>query len=38
MKEFSDWLEFLHVTAADRGVVVYPADAAPARMDDRRAA
>jgi hypothetical protein len=23
-KEFSDWLEFLHATAADRGVVVYP--------------
>lgn len=23
-KEFSEWLEFLHATAADRGVVVYP--------------
>lgn len=23
-REFSDWLEFLHATAADRGVVVYP--------------
>lgn len=22
-KQFSDWLEFLHATAADRGVVVY---------------
>lgn len=22
-REFSDWLEFLHATAADRGVVVY---------------
>lgn len=22
-KEFSDWIEFLHATAADRGVVVY---------------
>lgn len=21
---FSEWLEFLHATAADRGVVVYP--------------
>jgi hypothetical protein len=23
-KEFSEWLEFLHATAADRGVIVYP--------------
>ena len=23
-REFSDWLEFLHAAAADRGVVVYP--------------
>lgn len=23
-REFSDWLEFLHATAAARGVVVYP--------------
>jgi len=23
-KEFSEWLEFLHATAADRGVEVYP--------------
>ncbi|MFZ6727371.1 recombination protein NinB [Undibacterium sp. MH2W] len=23
-KEFSEWLEFLHAIAADRGVVVYP--------------
>jgi hypothetical protein len=23
-REFSEWLEFLHATAADRGVVVYP--------------
>lgn len=27
-KEFSDWLEFLHATAADRGVVVYREKAA----------
>ena len=27
-KEFSDWLEFLHATAADRGVVVYEAETA----------
>lgn len=27
-REFSDWLEFLHATAADRGVVVYREDAA----------
>jgi hypothetical protein len=26
-KEFSDWLEFLHSVAADRGVVVYAEDA-----------
>jgi hypothetical protein len=25
--EFSEWLEFLHATAADRGVVVYPEEA-----------
>jgi len=27
-REFSDWLEFLHATAAARGVVVYQEDAA----------
>jgi hypothetical protein len=27
-REFSDWLEFLHATAADRGVVVYAEEAA----------
>lgn len=27
-REFSDWLEFLHATAAARGVVVYREDAA----------
>ena len=27
-KEFSDWLEFLHATAADRGVTVYEAQPA----------
>jgi len=26
--QFSEWLEFLHATAADRGVVVYAEDAA----------
>jgi hypothetical protein len=26
-REFSDWLEFLHATAAARGVVVYPEEA-----------
>lgn len=25
-KQFSDWLEFLHSTAIERGVVVYPVD------------
>lgn len=30
-REFSDFIEFLHATAADRGVVVY-ADAAPASV------
>jgi hypothetical protein len=25
-REFSDWLEFLHATAAARGVIVYPDD------------
>lgn len=29
--EFSEWLEFLHATAADRGVVVY-ADAEPVEV------
>lgn len=24
VKEFSEWLEFLHAVAAERGVVVYP--------------
>ena len=28
VKEFSDWMEFLHATAADRGVVVYQDEAA----------
>lgn len=28
VKEFSDWLEFLHATAADRGVTVYEEAAA----------
>jgi len=27
-KEFSEWLEFLHATAADRGVIVYPEEQA----------
>lgn len=27
-REFSEWLEFLHATAAERGVVVYQEDAA----------
>lgn len=27
-REFSEWLEFLHATAADRGVVVYAEDVA----------
>jgi hypothetical protein len=27
-REFSEWLEFLHATAADRGVVVYAEEAA----------
>jgi hypothetical protein len=27
-REFSDWLEFLHATAAERGVVVYAEEAA----------
>ena len=27
-REFSDWLEFLHATAAARGVVVYPEEQA----------
>ena len=27
-KEFSEWLEFLHATAADRGVMVYPEERA----------
>jgi hypothetical protein len=26
MRKFSEWLEFLHATAAARGVVVYPED------------
>lgn len=25
-REFSEWLEFLHATASDRGVTVYPED------------
>lgn len=28
VKEFSDWIEFLHATAVDRGVVVYQDEAA----------
>lgn len=28
VKEFSDWLEFLHATAAQKGVVVYQDEAA----------
>lgn len=32
-KEFSEWLEFLHATAIDRGVVVYP-DAPREFIDD----
>lgn len=27
-REFSDWLTFLHATAADRGVVLYPREEA----------
>lgn len=27
-KEFSEWLEFLHATASERGVVVYPDEVA----------
>lgn len=27
-REFSEWLEFLHATAADRGVTVYEREAA----------
>lgn len=26
VREFSEWLEFLHMVAAERGVVVYPED------------
>lgn len=26
-RQFSEWLEFLHATAAERGVVVYPEEA-----------
>lgn len=38
VKEFSDWLEFLHATAAARGVTVYPETRTPARMFDEREA
>lgn len=31
-KQFSDWLEFLHSVAADRGVVVHPPDYEPERL------
>lgn len=33
-KEFSDWLEFLHAVAAERGVVIYPDEREPDAIEE----